>query len=266
MESSSTAPAETALAGGNMGGAVRVGDTVRKPRGPQSDTIQQLAAHVRAQGVTWIPEPLGVDELGRDVWRFIPGEVSHEDPHDDYPDAVVTDVARRLREWHDATTTFPRGAHDTWWWPGKVPDEVICHVDFAPYNHVFRDGHFVGAIDFDICYPGPRLWDLSYTAYRYVPLSPLPSEPDAAAALRERRLARLDQFLAAYSGEDNDLRYPASALLGYVVERLIAMVEWCEQQDDADRQRDAIMYREHADFIASGGYGDATPVTVANLG
>ena len=249
------------LVGGNMSRAVtRVGDTVRKPHLPQSDTVQRLVMHARAHGVTWAAEPLGVDDAGNDVWRFIPGDVDHGDPGEAYPDAVVTDIAARLRQWHDATLTFPRSPADVWWWPGKFPAEVICHVDFAPYNHVFRAGRFVGAIDFDLCYPGPRLWDLAYTAYRYVPLT-----PDADETTRERRLARLDAFLAAYAGGDPALTYAPSQLLGYVVPRLVAMAEWCDQQDSAARQRDGVMYRSHAQWIAAGNLGPADRVAVPDL-
>jgi glycopeptide antibiotics resistance protein len=249
------------LLGGNMSGPVtRVGNTVRKPHQPQSDTVQRLVAHARARGVSWAAEPLGRDDAGNDVWGYIPGDVSHAEPHDDYPDAVVTDVAARLRQWHDATLTFPRSPNDVWWQPGKFPAEVICHVDFAPYNHVFRDGRFVGAIDFDVCYPGPRLWDLAYTAYRYVPLT-----PDADETTRERRLQRLDGFLAAYAGGDHALTYTREQLLSYAVQRLVAMAQWCEQQESADRQRDGVMYRKHAQWIAAGGLGVVDPTAVADL-
>ena len=113
------------LTGGNMSGPViRIGDTVRKTHQPQSDTVQRLVAHARAHGVTWAPEPLGIDEQGRDVWRYIAGDVNHSDPGDGYPDAVVADVAARLRQWHDATVSFPRSRDDVWWWPGKFPAEV----------------------------------------------------------------------------------------------------------------------------------------------
>jgi len=166
-----------ALSGGNMGGAVRVGSTIRKRTKRQSATIQRLLTHVRARGVTWVPEALGTDEQGRDVWSFIAGEVIHDHPAWLWSIDILTTVARRLRQWHDATASFERRPDDVWWWPGKLPADVICHVDFAPYNHVFRKGEFVGAIDFDICYPGPRLWDLAYTAYRYVPLTPRADEP-----------------------------------------------------------------------------------------
>jgi hypothetical protein len=48
---------EEVLPGGNMGGAVRVADTVRRPAGPWSPTVQRLLVHLREQGVTWAPAP-----------------------------------------------------------------------------------------------------------------------------------------------------------------------------------------------------------------
>ena len=233
MRDTKRAMDEQALSGGNMGGAVRVGSTVRKPAKRQSATIQRLLAHVRAQGVTWVT------------------------------------VARRLRQWHDATASFERQHEDVWWWPGKLPAEVICHVDFAPYNHVFREGEFVGAIDFDICYPGPRLWDLAYTAYRYLPLTPHVDESvvDGSTWGRTDFLPpkideRIHAFLHAYAGDDDRLRYRASALLGYLPPRLIAMADWCDRQDDAALRRNGVMYRVHAAWIAGGARGTADVVHV----
>jgi hypothetical protein len=260
---------EQTLSGGNMAGAVRVGDTVRKPTQPQSTTIQRLLRHVRAHGVTWVPEPLGSDEQGRDVWSFIAGEVVHDHPSWLWSIDVLTSVARRLREWHDATATFDRQPDDVWWWPGKLPVEVICHVDFAPYNHVFQNGQFVGAIDFDICYPGPRLWDLAYTAYRYLPLTPhVDDSLDDASTWGRTHLSptqiqdRVAVFLDAYASHDRHLRYPASTLLGYVPPRLIAMADWCATQADAALRRNGLMYRAHAQWLAAGARGPADAVRV----
>jgi hypothetical protein len=262
---------EQALSGGNMGGAVRVGSTVRKSTKPQSKTISRLLAHVRAQGLTWVPEPLGVDAQGRDVWSFIPGEVVHDQPAWLWSREILTTVAQRLRQWHDATASFERRPEDAWWWPGKLPSEVICHVDFAPYNHVFMNGKFAGAIDFDICYPGPRLWDLAYTAYRYLPLTPHVDDPiaDSAAWARTHFLPhqiedRLRAFLDAYAGDAVDLRYPASALLGYLPPRLISMAEWCDRQDNEDLRRNGVTYRAHAAWITSGARGAADVIEVSN--
>ena len=90
-----------------MSGATRVGDVVRKPTQPQSETVQRLVRHVRAQGVMWAAEPLGI-QSGYDLWRFIPGGVSHDDPHDGYPGVVVEEIARILR-WpaQDVSLTKP---------------------------------------------------------------------------------------------------------------------------------------------------------------
>jgi len=123
--------------------------------------VHRLLAHVRAQGVTWVPRFHGIDDQGREILDFIPGEVLHDMPAWLWDEAVLTDVARALREWHEATASFDVRPGDAWFWPGLEPREVSCHNDFAPYNHVFRDGRFVGAIDYDICYPGPCRWDLA---------------------------------------------------------------------------------------------------------
>lgn len=109
---------------------------------------------------------------GREALDFIPGEVRHDMPRWQRDESILADVARALREWHDATTSSEVRPDDVWFFPGREPREVICQNDFAPYNHVFRDHRFVGAIDYDICYPAPRLWDLAYTGYRYDPLTP----------------------------------------------------------------------------------------------
>lgn len=266
---------EEVLAGGNMAGeVVRVGTTVRKPTSPQSATIRRLIDHVRAQGVDWVPRAYDPDEQGREVYDFISGEVAHARTDWLFSPHTLTTVARKLRQWHDATATFERRPEDVWWWPGKEPTEVICHVDFAPYNHVYRDGVFAGAIDFDICYPGPRLWDLAYTAYRYVPLTPwrgdevpdgLNGQPDAfdrSPFSHEQQRERLDAFVSAYAGGASELLYPASALLGYVAPRLHAMADWGERQDTGNHRQDAMMYRAHARWIEEGGLGPADAVTV----
>lgn len=74
-EAAGADPVEVPPAGGNMGGAVRVGTTVRRPSGPWSATVPRLLRHLREAGLDWVPEPLGVDEHGRDVTSYLPGRV-----------------------------------------------------------------------------------------------------------------------------------------------------------------------------------------------
>jgi len=42
-----------------MGGAVRVGETVRRPAGAWTPTVQRLLCHLREQGLDWVPELQG---------------------------------------------------------------------------------------------------------------------------------------------------------------------------------------------------------------
>ncbi|WP_084039103.1 phosphotransferase [Demequina sp. NBRC 110053] len=245
---------------GNMNAAVvRSGDRVHRTAGPQAPTVHRLLEHVRSQGVTWVPRVHGFDDQGREVLDFIPGDVVHDQPEWLFDEAILLTVARELRRWHDATASFPRSDADVWWWqPGKQPQEVICHVDFAPYNHVFRERAWVSAIDYDLCYPGPRAWDLAYTAYRYVPLSPHRDDAvaDGEGADRSRfghaeQQRRLGLFCDAYGAVEGRAT-TADAVLARLPERLEAMADWCDQQTDPDRLRDGIMYRAHARWIASG--------------
>lgn len=251
------------LAGGNMNGpVVRIGDRVHRKAGPQAATIHRLLEHVRNAGVSWVPRAHGFDESGREVLDFIPGEVVHDAPAWLREERLLTVAASALREWHDASATYPRRPEDVWWQAAREPHEVICHSDFAPYNHVFRDGEWVGAIDYDLCLPGPRLWDLAYTAYRYVPLTPHTADavpdgtsPDRSGFSHLEQRDRLGRFLDAYGPVDG-VPITNAALLAALPERLDAMADWCAAQDSADLRRDGLMYRAHARWIESGVLGE----------
>lgn len=252
---------EEELAGGNVTKVVKIGGTVRRSTGPWTPTIHRLLKHVRAKGLLWVPEVLGLDDLGREILSFIPGDVPHARPDWMWTEQVLTGVARSLREWHDATADFsaPEGK---WGLPPSSPQEVICHNDFAPYNCVFSDGKFVGAIDFDFCSPGSRLWDLAYTAYRFVPLMPGPDvdppisgerSPFGLPAMTER----LELFLNSYGAVDGRERFGGSELIRATVDRLLAIAAWTEEfarsSGNAALADHATMYRSHArwlDFLA----------------
>jgi hypothetical protein len=253
---------EEVLRGGNVNTVVRAGDVVLRTAGPQSPTIHRLLSYVRKRGLCWVPEPLGFDERGRERLSFIPGDVPHEMPAWVWSEPVLIDVACALRAWHDATVGFDLDGA-VWDLPARSPQEVVCHTDFAPYNCVFEDGRFVGAIDFDLCAPGPRVWDLAYTAYRFVPLMPPQDAGDFDApgerspfSLSEAR-ARLNTFLDAYGAADPPLRYARDVIVRATVERLHAIADWVtrfvQKTGKTELAGHAAMYEAHAAWLDAKG-------------
>ena len=199
------------------GDAIRVGDTMRRPARPWSASVQAVLGHLRAAGLTGIPEPLGFDELGREVLGYVAGEVwDYPLPELVWRESTLVAAARLLRRCHDATAGFvpPAGARWMLPMPDDLAAEVVCHNDFAPYNVVFGDDGPVGVIDWETAAPGARVWDVAYAAYRFVPLSCAAPEALQAVPVQARRVA---VFSDAYG-----LGAEARAILLATVARRIA--------------------------------------------
>ena len=85
-------------------GIVRIGDTVRRPLRPFSLTVQAYLAHLRDAGFTGAPLPFGVDEQGREVLSFVPGDVPRNPlPPETAGDEVLVALARLIRALHEAS-------------------------------------------------------------------------------------------------------------------------------------------------------------------
>ncbi|MDG3009792.1 aminoglycoside phosphotransferase family protein [Rhodococcus sp. D2-41] len=231
---------EEILPGGDMTRVVRVGDTVRRATGPWTPAIHALLDHLRSRGFDRAPEALGTDEQGREIISLLPGAVAT------YPLAayVMTDrmlvaVARMIREYHDATADFRPPDDTQWQWPAHEPAEVLCHNDFAPYNLMFEGQELVGVIDFDTASPGPRVWDLAYTAYRFVPLTD-PANPDVPYPGVAEQRRRLALFVSAYG----IATIAPADVVAIAVKRLRELVEFIVEQAAAgDPAQQAVLDR-----------------------
>ncbi len=164
---------EIPLLGGNINASVvRSGNTVRRITGPNSKTIHRLLLHLADMEFSYSPRFLGLDDKGREILSFIDGRTEWPQKlwQDDKP---LKTSASILRQYHDATLGFTHQNDDSWAfrYSDRNRHEVICHVDFAPYNMIFDETAPIGIIDWDLAGPGPRLWDLAYLAYWLVPLS-----------------------------------------------------------------------------------------------
>jgi aminoglycoside phosphotransferase (APT) family kinase protein len=204
---------EVQLAGGDVTeGVVRRGDTVRRPRGPWSDSVAVYLRHLESVGFDGAPRHLGVDAEGRDVLDFVPGDVPSQPVVEAWAatESALTGVAQLLRRLHDASASFTPPP-DAFWFgqdldvalpeglpPEEQPD-IVSHFDVTPQNVVFRDGRAVAVIDFDLARPGARRRDLANTAMYWVPLMP---EADRDPAFAEADVpARLRMFVGAYGAD-----------------------------------------------------------------
>lgn len=170
---------ETPLSGGNITAVTRIGRTVRRQPGPWTAAVHGLLNHLEQSGFEGSPRVLGFDSQGREILTYIEGLagfISEGDirPADVWSDQVLVEAAAFLRRFHDATGGLSDSPNARWQmvFPDSDQHEVICHNDVAPYNAIFRDGHLKAMIDFDTAGPGPRIWDVAYAAYRFVPLVP----------------------------------------------------------------------------------------------
>jgi Ser/Thr protein kinase RdoA (MazF antagonist) len=200
------------LTGGNVTPVSRIGDAVHRRPGPWSASVQRLLGHLEAAGFDRAPRPRGFDADGREVVSFLPGEVyNYPLPEELWSDAILVQAAELLRDLHAATAGFVTAPGDRWQLaaPAGLPHEVICHNDVAPYNVVLRDGRLTGLIDFDTAGPGPRVWDVAYAAYRFVPLSIAEGPAALHAAGEQARRLRLFADTYRLTAADRDRLIPA---------------------------------------------------------
>jgi hypothetical protein len=166
---------EQQLEGGNAGGAVRVGDTVRRATGPWTPSVHGVLQHLDRVGFAQAPKPLGIDEQGREVLSFLPGNTvgtSRPWPAWVHSDQALIQVAHWLRNYHAAVADFVPPSDAVWREGGHwQPNLIIGQNDAAPYNAAWNDqGQLVGFFDWDFAAPVSLEWDLAFTAFAWVPL------------------------------------------------------------------------------------------------
>ncbi|WP_103351863.1 aminoglycoside phosphotransferase family protein [Amycolatopsis sp. CA-128772] len=179
---------------------VRVGDTVRRPVHPWTPAVHALLRHLADVGFPAAPRVLGIDDEGREVLSYLPGESGPDGWAKVVGDAGLTAFARLLRDYHDAVAGFRPAADLTWFTgTGTGTGEVVCHGDFGPWNVVWQDERPVGILDWDYARPGARLHDVAY-ALEYV--APFRDDAECLRSLRypapPDRRRRLELFAEAY--------------------------------------------------------------------
>ena len=155
------------LAGGNVGGAVRIGDTVRRGTGPWTVAVHALLAHVATAGLRAVPRVHGFDGRGREVLDFMAGEVIDVDT-ELLSEPRVRDLAAWTRELHEAAAGFDHPG--PWRHLPLGPTDRLGHNDLAPYNVAFEGDHVAGVFDWDFAGPTTASMELAHQAWNAVPL------------------------------------------------------------------------------------------------
>ncbi|MGX6606478.1 aminoglycoside phosphotransferase family protein [Micromonosporaceae bacterium Da 78-11] len=212
------------LTGGGVNEVVRIGDVVRRPAGAWTPLVHDLLRHLRTRGFTAAPRPHEITPDGYEILDYLPGDVSNypATPAAASPPALVS-AARLLRAYHDATVDHVAPL-DGWQLPARQPVEVLCHGDYAPHNCVLTGTTVTGIIDFDVAHPGPRVWDVAYAVYRWVPLT-APDNADGFGSTAGQA-ARLRTFCDSYGLDDAG----RAVLIATVIDRLTAMVAFMRAQ------------------------------------
>lgn len=244
---------EVTLVGGNVSKVTTDGEIIYKDMKAQSKTVHRLLQHLESKKIDFCPRFLGIDDKGREKLSYVQGLTL-----EDYPDCkeigdkkeVVRKAAKLLKVFHDATADFEYNSSDQWFleYQGDLPKEVICHNDFAPYNVTFENHMPVGIIDFDTACPAPRVWDIAYAVYRFIPLSSEVYDPEYKVYRQydkdkdaAERKGLLREFLDAYG--------TVFSIEEQIILRLEALVKLFDSECEKGNEAFICMKEEgHKDF------------------
>ncbi|QJW37370.1 aminoglycoside phosphotransferase family protein [Cellulosimicrobium protaetiae] len=268
---------EVPLLGGDVSdGVVRRGGTVRRPRGPHSPAVEAYLLHLEAAGFERAPRFLGVDDDGREVVTFLPGEMGGRPPHAWATDEdLLVQLGEWLRDLHAVScdVVLPEGVS----WPervqfAEVPDvfdvpDVVGHNDLTVENALFVPAgddpqgpyRLVGVIDFDMAAPTTRLLDVATSLLYWAPVAPPEARPAVLRGLdaprrtrilteaygldRAERLALLDVLAQRFARSWYAMRHAAQAR-GGGWQRM-----WDDGVGDRIRENEAWFASQRVDFV-----------------
>jgi len=135
--------------------------------------VHALLRHLERVGFEGAPRLLGVDEQGREILTYISGEVPRRGDPTLETDLALIEVGSLLRRYHEAAADFALSSRVGWHHRSEIsgPVMLVCHNDISPRNTVFRDGHPVAFLDWDLASPAPPAWDVVHAAWQFVPLT-----------------------------------------------------------------------------------------------
>lgn len=221
------------LHGGREGKISKEEDKVIRPGNKWTSHVQSFLSFMHDNGFNNIPKPYGISESGMETVSFVDGTVYNDSlPKEILADDILIEVAKLLRRYHDMGEKYVQRltGKEVWMLPERLPIEVMCHGDFAPYNITFVDGCVYGIIDFDTLHPGPRIWDVAYAVYRWIPFVS-PTNPDYYYNLNEQ-IRRLKLFVDNY----DLMNCEREQLPNMIIDRISSLVAYMRNEADSGNE------------------------------
>jgi hypothetical protein len=189
------------LPGGRDAGAHLLDGSVRRPVRTWTRSVHHLLKYLEHVGFSGAPKVLGIDEHGREMLSYLPGETVGDSlpwPSWAHSEAALEQIGRWLRMYHDAMTDYQPPRWANWREGGRwQPGLIIGHGDPAPYNAVWN-GHLVGLIDWDNAGPVSADNDAAWVAFSWTPLHARSVVTNEGFNDFTQRRRRLTLFLDAY--------------------------------------------------------------------
>lgn len=171
---------EEILTGGRVTAqVVRRGEFVHRTPCKNAAFVHQVLEFLEAGGVEGVPRYRGLDQQGREVLTFLPGQVPPDLGF--FTQAQCCQAVERMKAFHSCLRDFP----------GCPPGWTVCHNDLSPCNYVFQEGRPVGIIDWDAAAFGHPLDDLAYALWLWLDLG---NEEYSYATVRQRMGVMLDAY------------------------------------------------------------------------
>lgn len=214
------------LSGGREGRIIKEGNKVIRPSNIWTLYIHEFLNFLIYNDFNNVPIPYGINS-DEEVLSFVPGKVyNYPLPSLLIQDNMLISVGKLLKKYHKISSKYISYLtnNEKWMLPIIEPIEVMCHGDFAPYNVTIMDGIPFGIIDFDTLHPGPKLWDVAYAVYRWVPFVS-PENPDCYSNLKEQ-IRKAKVFADAYGLQELDRK----KLPKVMVQRLNTLVDYMNEQ------------------------------------
>lgn len=188
---------------GNMSDVVRVGDVVRKQKGPWWDATHQVLLHLEADGYPWSPRVIEFHDDTVEL-SYVPGQTIPASLDGYLDDDLLITIGKRTRELHDALNGFhlSPGTECVPWPVEPAEKTIVCHNDLSPWNTVMDGNTFRGFIDWDLVSVATREWELAWICWRFAPIYPPGGRAMFAA---ESQANRCRAILSAYGTDVLDL-------------------------------------------------------------